>query len=318
MKVVVTGGAGFIGSNLCAHLSTTNGITKVIAVDDLATGFVSNLHGIDVDFAQESILNGPAMATLLADADAVVHLAARPSVPRSIADPTASHRVNTEGTLSVLEACRASGRHPLVIFAGSSSVYGANPILPKVETLVPMPRSPYAATKLAGESYVRSWTESFGIPSLVFRFFNVFGPRQRPDHDYAAVVPAFLAAALRNEPLPIHSDGTQSRDFTYVATVAEVIATAITHKITAPTPVNLAFGTRVSLLSVVSEIETLIGHPVERKHLPVRDGDVAHSQADNTLLRSLFPSVVPVDLVTGLRTTLDWMKAYLADSSASD
>ncbi len=311
MKIVVTGGAGFIGANVCARLAQESRVDKIVAIDDLATGYASNLDGIDAEFVESSILDAAAMVSMINGADAVIHLAARPSVPRSIDDPVATHRVNMEGTLNVLEACRASDTQPLVIFAGSSSVYGANPILPKVETLAPLPRSPYAASKLAGEAYVRAWSESYGMPSLVFRFFNVFGPKQRPGHAYAAVVPAFLAAALQGEALPVHGDGSQTRDFTYVATVAETITSAVLNRTSAPTPVNLAFGTRVSLLSVVSEIETILGRSLERGHEPVRGGDVAHSQADNTLLRGLFPNVMPVDLATGLRETCDWMESFL-------
>ena len=311
MRVVVTGGAGFIGSNVCARLAAEEGVERIVAIDDLSTGYAANLDGIDAELIEGTILDAGSMVSIIDGADAVIHLAARPSVPRSIADPIATHRVNLEGTLNVLEACRASSTRPFIIFAGSSSVYGANPILPKVETLAPLPRSPYAASKLAGEAYVRAWSESFGIPSLVFRFFNVFGPKQQPGSAYAAVIPAFLAAALRGEALPVHGDGSQTRDFTYVATVAEVIASAVLHTTSAPTPVNLAFGTRVSLRKVITEIESLLGKQVVCEELPLRGGDVPHSQADNTLLCTLFPGVVPVDFVTGLRDTRDWMETFL-------
>ncbi len=314
VRVVVTGGAGFIGSRVCARLAAEDGVERIVAIDDLSTGYASNLDGIDAELIESSILDAGSMVSIIDGADAVIHLAARPSVPRSIADPIATHRVNLDGTVNVLEACRASGTRPFIIFAGSSSVYGANPILPKVETLAPLPRSPYAASKLAGEAYVRAWSESFGFPSLVFRFFNVFGPNQRPGSAYAAVIPAFLAAALQGEALPVHGDGSQTRDFTYVATVAEVIASAVLNTTSAPTPVNLAFGTRVALRSVVAEIESLLGKKVACEELPLRGGDVPHSQADNTLLRKLFPGVVPVDFVTGLRDTRDWMETFLFPS----
>ncbi|MFM2077288.1 MAG: hypothetical protein RJA49_1178, partial [Actinomycetota bacterium] len=211
------------------------------------------------------------------------------------------------GTVNVLQAARGIGE-PLVIVASSSSVYGANPILPKHESLMPMPLSPYAASKLATEQYALAWQHSFGLPTLAFRFFNVFGPYQAAGHAYAAVVPAFVSAALTGEPVTIHGDGLQSRDFTYVGTVCEVIIDAIERGVTSPDPVNLAFGSRVTLLDVIERLERLIGHPIERHHEPTRAGDVRHSQADNTKLQSLFPDVTPTPLDEGLQATIDWMR----------
>jgi UDP-glucose 4-epimerase len=227
-----------------------------------------------------------------------------------VADPVASHVANTDGTLSVLEASRRAGGPHLVV-ASSSSVYGANPILPKREDLVAMPRSPYAATKLAAESYSLAWQETYGIPVLAFRFFNVFGPLQPPGHAYAAVVPAFVSAALEGRPIPIHGDGRQSRDFTYVGTVVEVLATAVAERVSSPTPVNLAFGTRVDLLAVVALLEELLGRSLPVDHQELRAGDVRDSQADGTRLRALFPAVDPVGLTEGLRATIDWMASTL-------
>jgi UDP-glucose 4-epimerase len=169
--------------------------------------------------------------------------------------------------------------------------------------------SPYAVRKLATEQYAMAWQRSYGLDTLALRFFNVFGPYQAPGHAYAAVVPAFLDAAMNNEPVSIHGDGTQSRDFTYVGTVAEILRLAVERRVTHPTPVNLAFGTRVTLLDLLTEIETQLGQPVTRIHGPARVGDVPHSQADNTLLRSLFPDVEPVDLASGLRATIDWFRS---------
>jgi UDP-glucose 4-epimerase len=245
-----------------------------------------------------------------------VHLAARPSVPRSIDDPVASHEANTVGTLRVLEVARAAssdgdaGVH--VVVASSSSVYGSNPTLPKHEGLATLPVSPYAASKLATEQYTLAWQKSFGLRTLAFRFFNVFGPRQAPGHAYAAAVPAFAYAVLRSEPIIVHGDGSQTRDFTYVGTVAAVIADALERGVTHDTPVNLAFGTRTSLLEVIDRIATLADLPIERHHTPPRAGDVPHSQADNSLLRSLF-EIEPVALDDGLRATVDWMRQYIAE-----
>jgi UDP-glucose 4-epimerase len=174
-----------------------------------------------------------------------------------------------------------------------------------------MPVSPYAVSKLATEQYALSWQQSFQLPTLPFRFFNVFGPYQAPDHAYAAVIPAFVAAALRGEPLVIHGDGHQSRDFTYVGTVCDVIVDAIKRGVASPQPVNLAFGTRVSLLEVVKLLEEIVGHSLTTRHVETRAGDVRHSQADNTQLRTLFPDVAPVSLVNGLVETVDWMRRRL-------
>ena len=233
MKVLVTGGAGFIGANLCRALAQTSDVSEVIALDDFSSGRRENLSGTEnVKLLEGSVLDAPLIDEALSDAAAVVHLAARPSVPRSLADPLATHEANATGTLCVLEAARRCplARRPLVIVASSSSVYGANPALPKREDAVPMPASPYAASKLASEAYSLAYARSFALPVLVFRFFNVFGPLQAADHAYAAVVPAFVSAALRGEPLTIHGTGTQTRDFTYVGSVVGILIDALTQR----------------------------------------------------------------------------------------
>ena len=211
----------------------------------------------------------------------------------------------------VLEAARTLD-DPLVIVASSSSVYGANPTLPKREDLAVQPRSPYAVSKLATEQYALAWQHSYDMRTLAFRFFNVFGPRQAPGHAYAAVIPAFTHAALTGQPLTVHGDGTQSRDFTYVGTVTDVIADAIDRGVTCATPVNLAFGSRTDLLTVIERLGDMTGTQLERHHVETRPGDVPHSQADNTLLRSLFPDIEPVTLDDGLRANVAWMREYLA------
>jgi UDP-glucose 4-epimerase len=307
MKVAVTGGAGFIGSNLCRTLIGA-GVDDVFVLDDLSTGDRDNLEGVEVTLIEGSILDRDALDACFAGASAVVHLAARPSVPRSLIDPVASHTANATGTLEVLEAARRAG-DPLVIVASSSSVYGGNPTLPKREDLALSPLSPYAATKLATESYALAWHHSFGLPVLAFRFFNVFGPRQPPGHAYAAVVPAFVSAALDGRPLQVHGDGRQSRDFTFVGTVADVLTTAATEGMSSPEPVNLAFGTRTDLLSVIALIEEILGRPVEVDHVDPRPGDVRHSQADDSRVRAMFPQVKPVPLAEGLAATVDWLAA---------
>jgi UDP-glucose 4-epimerase len=307
MKVLVTGAAGFIGSNLVTRLTE---IAEVRGIDDLSTGYMRNIEGLDLDFIEGSILDGALLAKAVSGCDAIVHLAARPSVPRSIAEPLRSHEVNATGTLRILDAAR-NLNNPLVIVASSSSVYGANPTLPKSETALPMPMSPYAVSKLAAEQYTLAWQYSYGMKTLPFRFFNVFGPNQAPDHDYAAVVPMFIASALRGDSLQINGDGLQSRDFTYVGTVCDVIADAVMKGISHNGPVNLAFGTRTSLMEVITNIEKILDASLVRVHREERVGDVKHSQADNSVLMSLFPEVVPVTLDEGLRVTVEWLRSYL-------
>ena len=309
MRVLVTGGAGFIGSNLCAEL-VERGVA-VRALDDLSTGLPANLDGLDLELVEGSITDADLMARVAADVDAVVHLAARSSVPRSIADPVACHEVNTDGTFRVLEAARA---HDVpVVAASSSSVYGGNPTLPKHEHLAPMPLSPYAASKLANEALALSYQHVYGLPVLMFRFFNVYGPRQRADHAYAAVVPKFIDAALAGRPLEVHGDGHQSRDFTFVGTVVRVLAEAATNRVHHDTAVNLAFGSRTDLLDLVGRVERLVGHPVEVRHTDSRPGDVRHTQADNTVLRGLFPAIEAESLEDGLEETVRWFRATKGD-----
>jgi UDP-glucose 4-epimerase len=309
VRVLVTGGAGFIGANLCRTLVATPGVDEVVALDDLSTGDRANLAGVDgVALIEGSILDGDLLDSLLPGTHSVVHLAARPSVPRSITDPLASNEVNTTGTLRVLDAARRNGGAHVVV-ASSSSVYGANPVLPKSEDLTPMPVSPYAVSKLATESYALAYGHSYGLPTLAFRFFNVFGPLQAPGHAYAAVIPVFVDAALAGAPLPVHGDGLQTRDFTYVGTVCSVLADAVVRRVTDTRPVNLAFGTRVSLLDVVALLEKELGRSLGCAHTEPRVGDVRDSQADQTKLRSLFPDVVPVPLEEGLRSTIEWFEA---------
>jgi UDP-glucose 4-epimerase len=308
MKVVVTGGAGFIGANLCRMLLEEPAIQTVVVIDDLSTGCRENLEGLErIELVVGSILDSNLLAEHCAGADAVVHLAARPSVPRSLADPMATHAANATGTMNVLEAARASGG-PQVIVASSSSVYGANPALPKREDMATLPVSPYAASKLAAEAYALSYRRSFDLPVVAFRFFNVFGPLQPADHAYAAVVPSFVSWALKGEPLQIHGDGLQTRDFTYVGNVAEVLAECVRREISNAEPINLAFGSRVSLLAVVELLEKILEVELPRQHVAPRAGDVRDSQADQSAFRRIFSNIDVVNLEEGLRATVDWFR----------
>ena len=305
MRVLVTGGAGFIGTNLCRRLVAAGGTTRVTVLDDCSTGSLANLDGVAVDVVEGSILDPDRLVPLARAADVVVHLAALGSVPRSVAEPVATHAANATGTLAVLEAARAGGVRQVVV-ASSSSVYGANPELPKHEGLAQLPVSPYAASKLATEGYALAYQHSYGLPVLALRFFNVFGPYQAVGHAYAAVVPTFVAAALAGRPIPVHGDGSQSRDFTFVGTVTAVIDAAINRGVVHPEPVNLAYGTRTDLLTLVGVLEELLGRPLAREHGPRRAGDVDHSRADDARLRHLFPEIEPVPLRAALAETVTW------------
>ena len=308
-RVVVTGGAGFIGANLARRLTSQG--HQVVVLDDLSTGSLANLAGLDVEFCEGTILDLEFVKRCTTGADAIVHLAAIPSVPRSVVAPKPSHDANATGTVNVLEAAREIGAH--VTTASSSSVYGANQELPKTERMVAMPRSPYAASKLAAESYTIAWQLTYGLPTLAFRFFNVYGPLQSAGHAYAAVIPAFVDAALRGRALPVHGDGQQTRDFTFVDSVTQLLERAALDRVVSESPVNLAFGSRLSLLDVIHEIESLLG-PVGVEHLGSRAGDVRDSQADNTLLRGLFPHAEPVLFEVGLARTIEWAQEEMSRS----
>ena len=309
MRLLITGGAGFIGSNL-ARLALDRGHT-VVVLDDLSTGYRANLEDLDVTFVEGSILKHDKLAEAMQGVDSVVHLAALGSVPRSIENPTATHDANATGTLRVLEAARDAGVGH-VSCASSSSVYGMNPALPKHEREWVRPMSPYAVSKLATEQYTLAFQQSYGMKTLAFRFFNVYGPRQMPGHVYAAVIPVFVDNLLKGEPLPINGDGSNSRDFTYVGTVCRVLLDAAERQVSHAEPVNLAFGTNTNLLELIERIETVAGKKGEVVHRDPRPGDVPHSQAANDSLRSLFPDVEPVTLDDGLTQTVDWFKKELA------
>lgn len=308
MRLLVTGAAGFIGANLCRELATRPRVTEVIALDNLSTGYVSNLEQTDVELVTGSILDRRLLQDLVDRVDAVIHLAARPSVSRSLEDPVASHEANATGALYLLEACRQ--RSVYVIAASSSSVYGSVATLPKHENLPTRPLSPYAASKLAAEAYLLAYRAAFGLPALALRFFNVYGPLQTAGHAYAAVIPTFIDAALRGKPLIIHGDGQQTRDFTFVGTVVNVLADAVLGRVTSPEPVNLAFGTSVPIVELARRVATAVGVPADIRHAPTRPGDVRDSQAACSRLRELLPGVTPVDLDQGLDRTICWFRLH--------
>ena len=305
--VVITGGAGFIGSNLVDFFNEASPSTHITVVDDLSTGSRENLAHARCDLKELNILDYEPLVHALEGADAVIHLAAIGSVPRSVAHPRPTHEANTTGTLNVLEAARAQNVGHVTV-ASSSSVYGSNPKLPKSESDWTRPMSPYAVSKLTTEAYTLAYQASYDLATLAFRFFNVYGPRQRADHDYAAVIPRFIDAALRGTPLTFHGDGAQSRDFTYVGSVCQILFDAAKRRVTNQSPLNLAFGTRTTLLDLVAELESILGKGVKREFVEKRRGDVFASQADSTLLREIFADVQPTSLQEGLTATVKWFK----------
>jgi UDP-glucose 4-epimerase len=315
LKVLITGGAGFVGSNLAISLVEVG--HEVLILDNLATGSLSNLEQISgmYEVSIGDVRDVDLCRKLAESVDTVVHLAALPSVARSVADPVSSNDVNVNGTISILDACRNSPVMPHFIFASSSSVYGANPCMPKIETLQPLPSSPYAASKLAGEAYSLAFQRSYGLPVTAFRFFNIFGPKQKPNHAYAAVVPAIVWAMLRGETFKLQGDGQQSRDFTFVGTVVDVLKAVIEGKLVCDTPVNLAHGRNITINSLISKAQQTLGMQLTVQHVEPRVGDVRASQADSAALLALVPDVVPVDIEFGLLETCAWMRSVLVDET---
>lgn len=304
MRVLVTGAAGFIGANLLRYCTEHNPDWELVGLDDLSTGSLTNVEDIDCTMRIGSVADVDAISAAADGADAIVHLGALGSVPRSVANPVASHVANLTGTLNVLEAARRNNAY--VMFASSSSVYGTNTKLPKNEFDWTRPMSPYAVTKLGAEAYVLAYQQAYGLPTLAFRFFNVYGPLQAANQAYAAVIPKFLDAAYSGRALTVHGDGLQSRDFTYVESVAAVIHSAVSRKLTEPDPVNLAYGTNTTLIELIDLLRAKTGLDLNVEHVESRVGDVRASQADGIRVRELFPDLEPVSLETGLDKTVAW------------
>jgi len=304
MRYVVTGGAGFIGSHLVEHLVCHG--HEVVVLDDFSTGRRENLAPwLDrIELVEGSITNPDACARAIHGADYVLHQAALPSVPRSVRDPEGSHAVNATGTLQVLLAAR-DAKVKRVVYAASSSAYGNTPELPKHEGMVARPLSPYAVAKLTGEQYCRAFHASFGVPTVALRYFNVFGPRQDPTSQYAAVVPKFIAAARAGEPPTIHGDGEQTRDFTYIANVVRANLLACEAPEAALGEVfNVGCGERISVNELWRRIRTLVGGTVEPRYEPARTGDVRDSLASITRARELLGYEPVMTVAEGLRATV--------------
>ena len=310
--VLITGGAGFIGSNLVRYINNIRPASQVVVIDDFSTGLESNLSALNCKVVRGSILDEGTLAESARGANSIIHLAALGSVPRSVEDPITSHEVNVNGTVQVLEVARRLGINHIVM-ASSSSVYGSNPSEPRRETDWTQPVSPYGATKLASESYGLAYASTYGLEVLPLRFFNVYGPLQRSDHPYAAVIPKFVHQALLGEVLDVHGDGEQTRDFTYVDSVCAVIADAIDNRSFSMRPLNLAFGTQTTINELVRILSELLGTEVAVNYGDSRKGDVRTSQADPTSLLAAFPRHKPVRLSDGLTKTIEWAMSTRTD-----
>ncbi|HUR63216.1 MAG TPA: SDR family oxidoreductase [Candidatus Thermoplasmatota archaeon] len=308
MKALVTGGAGFIGSNLAERLLADG--HQVHVLDDLSTGHRRNVPA-KATFHHGSILDDALLRRAMAGAEVVFHQAALGSVPRSIAEPVTSHEVNLTGTVRVLEAARALEVRK-VVFAASSSAYGDTPTLPKHEAMLPAPLSPYAVTKLAAEHYLAAYHKVYGLPTTSLRYFNVYGPRQDPNGAYAAVIPKFILSALRGEPLAIHGDGTQSRDFTYVADVVNANLLAAQSAKADGQVCNIGAAGRTDLNGLARDIVALAGSRSPIEHGPPRPGDVHDSQASLERARDLLGYRPAVALPEGLRRTVAWFRENAA------
>ena len=303
-KVIVTGGAGFIGSNLAEELSRQHSVT---IIDDLSTGKMENIaHLKNVDFIHGSITDPALLKHAFEDAECVFHLAALPSVQRSVDDPQASNAANVEGTLNVLLAARDCGAKK-VVYASSSAVYGDEPTLPKREDMKPHPKSPYAVGKITGEYYARVFSEIYGLKTVCLRYFNVFGPRQDPASQYAAVIPIFIARIMEGKPPVIFGDGNQTRDFAFVRDVVKANILAM-EKESAEGVFNIACERRTSLNQLAGHIMDIIGFKAEPVYDKPRQGDIMDSLADITAARRELNYEPDYDLISGLTETIKWLR----------
>lgn len=308
MRACVTGGAGFIGSHLVERWVADGG--EVCVLDDLSSGRRENLVGVDgVELQVGDVRDPEAAARAVEGCDVVFHLAAFASVPRSIEHPHDAIAVNMGGTLRMLEAARAAGVRRFVL-AGSSSIYGDGPVLPKVESLPIAPLSPYAASKAGAEALVHAYRRSFGLEGVILRFFNVYGPRQSHTSAYAGAIPLFLSACLEGRPCTLYGDGRQTRDFTFVSdTVDAVVRAASVDAERAEDPINVGAGRRSSLRDILATIERVVGRHLERTEAPARSGDIRHSEADITRARDLLGWQPRVDFEEGLRRTAEALRS---------
>jgi len=307
MKYIVTGGAGFIGSHIVEHLAKSN--HEVVVVDNLFSGKLSNIEPFlkndSVTFVKGSITDLPLLVKTFKGADGIFHEGAIASVPRSVANPVATNEANVTGTLNVLVAARDCGVRK-VLFASSSSVYGNTPTLPKCEDMTPNPLSPYAVSKLTGEYYMNVFSGVYGIQTLSLRYFNVFGPRQDPKSEYAAVIPKFITKILRHESPTIYGDGGQTRDFSFVKDVVQANIRAMESK--AQGVFNVAYCKRIDLNELASMIKEITGIAVPLVYEPARTGDVRDSLADISRAQDAFGYAPEFTVKTGLMETIEWYR----------
>jgi UDP-glucose 4-epimerase len=307
---LVTGGAGFIGSHIAEQLLADGHRVRVL--DDFSTGSMRNLAfargNSRLEVVRGDIRRFPVVERAMRGVAGVFHQAAMRSVPRSVADPLGANAANVTGTLHVFHAAAREKRKPRVVYASSSSVYGDRPDLPKREDQPTAPISPYAASKVAGEIYAAVWGKIFGLETVGLRYFNVFGPRQDPKSEYAAVIPRFILWAVENQPLLIHGDGKQSRDFTYIDNVvsANLLAARAPARQVSGKSYNVGCGSRTSLLDIVSLLERWLDRPLKRKHSPARVGDVRHTLADVGAAKRDMRYAPLVEFEPGLRRTFDF------------
>jgi len=304
---LVTGGGGFIGGHLTDRLLQLGHTVRVL--DNFSTGRRDNLrHTLaHIELIEGDLRDPDTVRRAMQGAEIVFHEGALPSVPRSVNDPRTTNAVNVEGTLNVLLAARDAGVRRVVV-ASSSSVYGDTPTLPKVETMPPQPRSPYAISKFAAEQYTCSFAPLYGLETVALRYFNVFGPRQDPTSQYAGVIARFCTAALRGQPYAIQGDGLQSRDFSYIENVVRANLLASTAPDVAGQVFNIACGERITLLGVIAILNRLVGREIPVEHGPARPGDVRHSLADIGKAKQLLGYAPDIDVAEGLKRTLAWYR----------
>ncbi|HEX7588104.1 MAG TPA: SDR family oxidoreductase [Anaerolineae bacterium] len=304
---LVTGGAGFIGSHLVEGLLARGVAVRVL--DNFATGRLENLSAVTgkIELLEGDVSNLTTVRSAVRKVDVVFHEAALPSVERSVKNPLESNEVNITGTLNVLLAARDEGVQR-VVFAASSAAYGNSPVLPKEETMMPEPLSPYAVSKLAAEQYARIFFELYGLSTISLRYFNVFGPRQDPTTQYAGVVAKFITCALEGKPFPVYGDGEQSRDFTYVSNVVDANLLAAEATVKGAPLMNIAYGQRASLNQIIDMLNELTGQNLVTQYGPDRAGDVRHSHASLKRAKEMLGYAPKVDLLEGLRRTLEWYR----------
>src|SRR6267378_2080743 len=307
MRYMVTGGAGFIGSNTVDELVQRG--HSVVVLDDLSSGKEENLSGVcnKITLVKSSVTDIEAVREAMHEAEYVLHLAARTSVPRSIKDPLETNRINIEGTLNVLVAAR-DAKVKRVVLAASSSAYGETPTLPKVETMQPQPISPYGITKYVGELYAQVFGKVYGLQNVCLRYFNVFGPRQDPTSPYSGVLAKFCTAFLEKTDSVVFGDGEQTRDFTYIDNVVQANLLACEAPAASGKVINIGTGARISLNQTLQLLREINGSELQAKYEPPRDGDIRDSQADITLAREILQYQPTVDFPEGLRRTFDWYK----------